>query len=134
MNRPHFRPLFPAPRRLCAVAWLALLGGAHALAQAPVEERRSSGEPIAAAQQRVEFARRGMSEAEDRARQAEIEHKQALEQLASEKKRYDDAKARSDAARKVLDQAKARHAEARSAYEKESSDFDRLRHGKAAKK
>lgn len=98
-----------------------------------MEDRRPSGEPIASAQQRVEFARRGMSEAEDRAKQADLEHKQALEQMAVEKKRYDEAKARSDAARKSLDQARAKYAEARTRYEKESSDFDRLRRGKGAK-
>ena len=125
MSHALIRPIFLAA---------AVFGAAQAIAQAPVEERRSSGEPIASAQQKVEFARRGMSEAEDRARQADLEHKQALEVLAVEKKRYDEARARSDAARKTLDQAKARYAEARSAYEKESADFDRLRHGKAAKK
>lgn len=124
---------FPRPFRTLIIAVLTLAAG-QAHAQAPVEDRKFSGEPIANAQQRVEFARRGMSEAEDRARQADIEHKQALEQLALARKQYDEAKRRSDAARKSLDQAKARYAEARTLYEKESSDFDRLRHGKGAKK
>ncbi len=119
--------------RAALLALVFSLAAAQAFAQAPVEERRSSGEPIATAQQRVEFARRGMSEAGDRARQADIEHKQMLELLTAAKKRFDEAKARSDVARQSLDQARAKYAEARALYEKESSDFDRLRRGKGAK-
>ena len=91
----------------------------QAFAQAPVEERSTSG-GTGLAQQRVEFTRQAMERADAQVRDALADRKQAAS-------RFDAAKAALDEADKALAKAKSAAAEAKRAYERESSEFDRQR-------
>ena len=109
---------------------LALLCRA-AVAQAPVEERRSQNDTLAGAQQRVEFSRRAAEQADQRAGQAEQEARDAQAALESAQKRHEEAKARAETATRELTQARANASTSRHAYEQESAQFDRVRRGAA---
>lgn len=130
---PRFRPALFVGAGLLA---LGVAGaGAQQRAGAPVEERRAGGNAVLAGQQAVEFARRELSEAEDRARRAEAEARDAAEITARMKTQYEDARRQSEARRREADAEKARVAQARARLDKAAAEFDRLRRqGGGAKK
>ena len=112
---------------LCAVAAMAIPGLLHAQSRAPVEDRPPRQDPFQEAQTRVDFARQGMIEAEQRLEQ--IERFALQDELAFKavQKQADEARAVSERSQKELAQARSRAVETRRTYEKESTDFARAR-------
>ncbi len=102
---------------LVAVLWTVT---AHAIAQAPVEERRPQPDDVGLAQQRVEFRRQALERAEAEVRDALAAQKEAA-------RRFGEAKSALDAAGRKLDKAKAAAAEAKRAYDSEASQLERRR-------
>ena len=93
---------------------------AHAMAQAPVEERRPPPEDARLAQQRVEFRRQALERAE-----AEVRYALAAQKEAA--RRFAEAKSTLDTAGRSLDKARAAAAEAKRAYDRETSELERRR-------
>jgi len=93
---------------------------AHAIAQAPVEERRPLPDDVGVAQQRVEFRRQALERAE-----AQVRDTLAAQQEAA--RRFAEAKSTLDSAARSLDRARAAAAEAKRALDRESSELDQRR-------
>lgn len=117
----------PVTLLLCAVAATAAPGLSHAQAKAPVEDRSPRQDPFQEAQNRVEFARQAMTQAEQRLEQAERFALQDELAFKSVQKQADEARAVSERSQKDLAQARSRAVETRRTYEKESADFARAR-------
>ncbi len=111
----------------CAVAAMSNAGHLHAQAKAPVEDRSPRQDPFQEAQNRVEFARQAMTEAEQRLEQAERFALQDELAFKAVQKQADEARAVSERSQKELAQARSRTVETRRTYEKESADFARAR-------
>ena len=116
------------------VLLITLMLPALALAQAPVEDSGVRGDSFVEAQQRVEFARRAAEQADQRMAAAEGAVKTADTALASARKQFDEAKAGADKARRELEQARAKAGESHKMYEREATEFERLRRGGSARK
>jgi len=106
---------------------------ATVLAQAPIEDRGVRRDPYVEAQQRAEFARRAAEEADQRVAQAEASAKAAEAALASARSQLDAAKAGLERSRKDLAQARAKARELHRTYEREATEFERVRRGGSAR-
>ena len=107
-------------RRTLFVA--AILLAMPVQAQAPAEERQVSVIPVEASQQRLTSLRRQVEAAEESARQAQQESREA-------KSRLDDARARDASATKSLQAARQEHARAQKAFQEEAVALEALRRG-----
>jgi len=103
------------------------------LAQAPIEDRGVRRDPYVEAQQRAEFARRAAEEADQHVAQAVVSAKAAEAALASARSQLDAAKAGLERARKDLAQARAKAGELHRTYEREATEFERVRRGGSAR-
>jgi hypothetical protein len=116
------------------LAFLGVLAAASVFAQAPIEERRASGEnSVSQGQQRLEFLRREMEGNQEKVRRAELEFNETKNQEAAAQKQLDAARKRREATGLTLDRARRDLAGARKGFENESAEFERMLKGGAAK-
>lgn len=125
------------PGSLSRLLWLAMLImpfiGGQAVAQAPTEERRHSGEPLSDAQQRVEYARNAGALADDRVRVANEALKAADADMQAARRQLEQARVRQDTARKELAEAHSKADTVKKDYQRESAELERIRRGQKAR-